>query len=212
MTQKGQIQILIGILILVIVAGGAYFLGKSNVKPSTPVVSQTSQPTPSLTPDASPAPTGARETANWKTYTDSANGFLFKYPNNWNQVEMATHQIAISPSIPQPFDPSKVFSLSGILITVTSDNDKILDSTQYVNQMVIPVNTYSKNAKITQKLSNIDGVIVEGITGAASGQPSGPSAYITKGTKIMRIDLDSTGIENARDVFDKILSTFKFTN
>ena len=40
-------------------------------------------PSPSSIPttDASGAPNGAVETANWKTYSDSS--FTFKYPNNW---------------------------------------------------------------------------------------------------------------------------------
>ncbi len=88
--QKGQtpVLILVGILIIIVVAGGAYFLGKSaNSKPSsTPVVtSQSPQPAliPQSTPDASPAPTGAGETTNWKIYTNSEYGFSFKYPSNW---------------------------------------------------------------------------------------------------------------------------------
>lgn len=77
MSQKGQIQILIGILILVIIAGGAYFLGKSSgPKPSTPITSQTPQPTPSPTPDP---------TANWKIYTGKY--VTFEYPPEWNPVE-----------------------------------------------------------------------------------------------------------------------------
>jgi hypothetical protein len=59
--QKGQLPIfiLVGILVIVAVAGGAYYLGRStSPKPSpTPVV--TSTPTPS--PDTSPTPNGARE-------------------------------------------------------------------------------------------------------------------------------------------------------
>ena len=78
--QKGfaPILILVGILVIVAVAGGAYFLGK-----------QTTIHQFSLTSDASPAPTGAGnnpvpngtgETANWKTYTNSEYKFSFRYP------------------------------------------------------------------------------------------------------------------------------------
>ena len=77
--QKGQtgIFILVGILIIAVLVGGAYYLGKSvSLKPSpAPVV--TSQITP--TPDVSPAPTGEGETANWKTYTNTTYNFQIKY-------------------------------------------------------------------------------------------------------------------------------------
>ncbi|MBI4035555.1 hypothetical protein HY383_01275 [Candidatus Daviesbacteria bacterium] len=73
--QKGfaSVLVLIGILVLTAVAGGAYYLGKSQVtkpQPQNPVVV-------SPTPD---------ETANWKTYT-SQYGYSFKYPESWGATE-----------------------------------------------------------------------------------------------------------------------------
>ena len=67
----GAIYILVGVLILGLVAGGAYYFGKSSTPKSspTPIVSQT--PSPSSTPD---------ETANWKTYTNNNLGYSLKLP------------------------------------------------------------------------------------------------------------------------------------
>lgn len=75
--QKGQglIFVIVGILAAIVIAGGAYYLGRStSPKPSaTPtVVSQTPQPTPSTTPD---------KTDNWKTYTNNMFGYQIKYPS-----------------------------------------------------------------------------------------------------------------------------------
>jgi len=83
--QKGQILIWIIVGALVIaVAGGAYYLGRSTSpkpSPAPTVTSQTPQPTSSPSPsDASPAPTGAGETANWKTYTNTTFNYSIKYP------------------------------------------------------------------------------------------------------------------------------------
>lgn len=77
--QKGQILIWIIVGAMVIaVAGGAYYLGRStSPKPSatTTVTSQTPQPTPtsSSIPD---------ETTNWKTYANEKFKISFKYPSN----------------------------------------------------------------------------------------------------------------------------------
>lgn len=78
--QKGQILIwmVVGVLVIAI-AGGIYYLGRSNStkQSATPtVVSQTPQPTPSPTPD---------ETANWKIYTNTNGSVSYKiqYPDDW---------------------------------------------------------------------------------------------------------------------------------
>lgn len=83
--QKGQslILVLIGILVMVAVAGGAYYLGRQTTpKPSpVPVISQTPQPSPSP----------VDETINWKTYTNQKFGFNFNYPKDSNlELEVDT--------------------------------------------------------------------------------------------------------------------------
>ena len=77
--QAGSAPILIVLILAAI--GGAYYLGtkKPSVVPTQVVTSQTPQPTPA----ASPAPTGAGETATWKTYTNTVHKFSIKYPNTF---------------------------------------------------------------------------------------------------------------------------------
>ncbi len=82
--QKGfaPILILVGILVIIGVAGGAYYFGKSQVSksqlPNPVVASQTPQPT------TAPQPSSASdETANWKTYTNDYWKFQFQYPPTW---------------------------------------------------------------------------------------------------------------------------------
>lgn len=74
--QKGSIQlIVIGIVVLVIVAAGAFYLGKQVSTPKPQSQTSTTQPTISQ-PSPSPTPD---ETANWKTYTNQGLGFTIKY-------------------------------------------------------------------------------------------------------------------------------------
>ncbi len=83
MKQRGfsAILILVGVLIMAAVAGGAYYFGRqtvSNPQPQNPVVvSQTPQPT--SVSQATPIPS-PDQTTNWKTYTNTKYGYSFKYP------------------------------------------------------------------------------------------------------------------------------------
>lgn len=80
---------LLGVLVLlIVVGGGAYYLGKTSNKPTetnehSSTVNQ--QPLSTTSPNtqtmSKPIPS-ADETANWKTYSDNKYGFSFKYPQN----------------------------------------------------------------------------------------------------------------------------------
>lgn len=98
--QKGfaPILILVGILVIVGIAGGAYYFGKSAApKPQNPVVSQISQPTSvtSSIPANSPVPTSVGEAANWKTYKSDNYGYSFRYPSSfWITSVTTSRQIS----------------------------------------------------------------------------------------------------------------------
>lgn len=70
--QRGFFEILVlALVIIAAVAGGAYYFGTQ--KGSIPFVSKSS-PTPS--PSADP-------TSNWKTYTNTKFNYSLKYPTDW---------------------------------------------------------------------------------------------------------------------------------
>ena len=78
--QRGfsSVYILVGILVIAAIAGGAYFLGRSNQSKPGQIVSQP-QPTlqPTSIPQPSPPPT---DTKDWKIYTNVTYGYEIKYP------------------------------------------------------------------------------------------------------------------------------------
>lgn len=88
------VYVLVGILLVAAIAGGAYFLGRSGKVEPVKMVSQsqpTAQPVSAL--QASPS---ADETANWKTYTNNKMGFEIKHPDNYMVSEESDNKVLIA--------------------------------------------------------------------------------------------------------------------
>lgn len=86
----GTVYILLGILVLGLVAGGAYYLGKSNTTPQLPT------PAPFYPPPSSTPPTPPDKNlpvlnktpdkiTDWKIYRDNSFKFSINYPNDWEE-------------------------------------------------------------------------------------------------------------------------------
>lgn len=87
MRQKGFAVplIILGAVVLIVAAAGAFYLGKIVNSPIdiVPVITSTLTPTPSVTPGMNPVSTISGETANWKTYHNSKLGIEFIYPPDY---------------------------------------------------------------------------------------------------------------------------------
>ncbi len=80
--QKGNIALLV-IILVAVVAGYWFTINYSNKRTeTTPVASQTN-PTPKPVESTSSA-----DMANWKTYTNTKIGFQIQYPSNWEYSEV----------------------------------------------------------------------------------------------------------------------------
>lgn len=81
--QKGFVQfIVLGVVILAIVAAGAFYLGKQISK--QPVSSQPGKQNQVVTSQSTPSSTSVvDETANWKTYTNTKFGIKFEHPTEY---------------------------------------------------------------------------------------------------------------------------------
>lgn len=203
--EKGQtvLWIMVGVLIIAGIAGGAYYLGKSTTPKSSPapVVTspaatqrgeQTSQSSPIK--DASPAPTGAGETANWKTYTDNIDNFTVRYPQSWT-VNRFRNQIIFA-TTDQPG--------GRIELTINNENDISIEPFKKLQNTAN--NTISVKEIVINSLSVSEVHHISCITNNDC-----ITVVLKSGGKIFAF---SPWIESERysdlDIIYKILSTFKF--
>lgn len=142
--QKGQatVLILVGILVIIVVAGRAYYLGRLATPKSQPQnpVAQTPQPTitaqPTLTPD---------ETGNWKIYTNAQLGYSVKIPNYYTV--------------------SKPNSSETIGVTFSDSNKNSFRIQTYTGEYL---NSYYKSAHawwVEKYQKNITNVTIDGVPG-----------------------------------------------
>lgn len=220
MNQKGfsPLIIILGIILVIGIASGAYYFGKTQVpKPQSqnPVItSQIPQTTP--TPSPSPAPSGAGETANWKTYTN--NYFTFKYPTDWS---IYTYNKQGDPSVPVVRVACIICGDSSIIgfsvYDLSNDpwwNRVKFTSDQYVNHT--ERDPY-KNVSDYQSMK-VDGndatealILPKGGNGISTVEffvPHGDKGYVL----VYELQSPGNGRITSLKVFNPdILSTFKFT-
>lgn len=201
-------------LLIFLIAGGAYFLGKQTTTKSSsaPVVtSQTPQPT------ASPNPID--ETASWKMYASYNNKFSFKYPpeftiyKNHSQEDDPDQIISIMTDKPHPGAPD--FPTPGTLFRILhlfkgfSNPENFLTSRSNLDRVVSRNDpTIGNSPAIKYQLEVID-----------IGDPQTGISFFPVGTKYSDtfIKLDDGYIylehidEKNPEIYQKILSTFKFT-
>jgi hypothetical protein len=194
--------ILIGIFLLLFVAGGAYYLGKSGFSVPTPtsLPSGGSNP-PVLSPTTDP-------TAGWKIYTNKKMGFEFKYPNFYSDVTSKgfpglglRQNLNYIAQFENHGDNSSFFILSD-LSPFSLDNLKEFAPTG--SELIPPV---------TKQIGNLTFYYY----GPGGGGVRYPDQYfINLNNTILEFsfngpyDNDKTPSESAKELELNILSTFKF--
>lgn len=214
MKQKGfsVILILVGIFIISgVIISGAYYLGTLKSKPQNPMVtSQTPQPTPD-------------ETANWKTYISTWGNFKFKYPNEWRIVE--EREESYSMTLDNQKDQTSIESVS---ISISTGIYNITEE-EFTN----PQSWYWLNRTGAAKASPIKATPLE--IGGKKAMKWDPEHYdptlknyprrVSTNYEIWLGGSNKRGMSisliyaeanpksrEVLNIFDKILSTFKFTD
>lgn len=183
MNQKGfaPIIVILGIVLLLGVAGGAYYFGTR--KAITPIDPRACTQEAKICPDGtsvgrtgptcefSPCPTVApanttAETADWKTYTNTKYNYSIKYPADYSAAETS---------------PDYVRIFQGF-------NDPKLPETETYLSIQIDTSSF-KDSKITYKIT-----------------PDGKTLRITS----VIMSTEDNDKQKVQSIFDQILSTFKF--
>ena len=225
--QKGFIPvlILIGILVLVGIAGGAYYLGSSG-KPQqtvshpqpTPQPTSVSQPSPT---DASPAPNGAGETTNWKTYKEDNYKFLVRYPETWIITSYDYKKFPVASSDQQQLIVSFANKISeGITL---GDKERIEINIAYVKPKVsfnefLDQRKNEAEASVPKPVEIIDSETVVSEISARQiiykyKDLTTTFVYIPKDGSVYLISnavINEGKVAEANKLFNQILSTFRF--
>lgn len=205
--QKGfaPILILVGILVIIGIAGGAYYLGKSQnsqPKSQSQVVSQT--PTPS--PNANLVPNASAETANWKTYINDTYAFQIKYPEKFNLNENIRKENFYDNLVSISYQNTKIISIRAIYDIDIYENTKtqdvaireVVDSGFKYNITTALISGYNSTITILEKSQPLDNLSLKFHTIATIAHPK----------KNLFIEISSS---LNKEELDQILSTFKFT-
>lgn len=196
--QKGQMQvlILIGIIILVSVAGGVYYLGRINNPAPVP------QPTPQQAVKSTPTPSASESTssadmANWKTFT--LENITFKYPPDWKDPEYIKTESEQSAEIKNQGRTQRIIVLSGVNKGYTEQ-----ELYEFINTLV---------AGGAEKLI-LDGSEAAKDKVTYQGTKT-TTVYVTSKDKTSQYSISLNVLESYSDqeidkILNQILSTFKF--
>lgn len=214
--SKKPLIIAVGIILVLLVVAGWYLLSK---KPDTKISS-----TPKSSISTSPkSKVNADETANWKTYTDSQNDFLLKYPSAWTQRtnlaitgmgQLDKHELATFID-QKPFGYGITIGLYNEYLNLSADDfvknyfyEKPQDDfDRKFNERVLQSYSIKTATKNDVTMSIINGL--ENISGrfgqAVWIQNKKDAIFILSNSSVNKPDEDEK-------TFNQILSTFKFTD
>lgn len=165
-----------------------------------------SSPTPTTTPDP---------TLDWKTYADTKLGYSLKYPDTIFKYTNFSSGFFIATSAPQGGNDPKFLGQNDFWINITTlSAANIASIDQYLslpNQQIFPSN--SPKTPIT--IGGVNGYLIDFKQPVAAGNVSEQTelAIVIENGQIFSISISSWNpevLQNNKQLFSQILSTFKF--
>lgn len=209
--SKPLIILLIALFLFAIFYAGTYFKLNQTL---TNIISPP-KPTPTIT--STPSPTQAIDpTANWKTYTNTKEGFSLSYP--LNTIEGSRD--------PDPFPVARQFQFSKlrgrggggpltvgwlIIVSEIQPNPNNLTLREWGKEKEI---IYSKGNTIDPKYISITDTTLGGLptlSWKSAGGDGNIKYYLVKRTNGITLVVTNVDL-GYQQIVDQILSTFKFTN
>lgn len=201
------------VIVLAIVAllGGVYYVTQNNKKTDTPVTTTTTTPTTTTTtPAVTTTPTTTTTTttttpdptADWKTYTNTKNGYSFKYPGDYTLQDINDPAIEV-------YSPDRMKEIDKLNKTATGDRGGVPPSLA-IYPVSKSVSEYTKDSAYSNKgQTTIDGITFkQGVYDGLGKQ----MMFIgdVRGQTYIIYAMEEDYNKNL-DLYKNILSTFKFT-
>ena len=194
--MTNTMKTLLVILALVIVGGGGWYYYENYYKKPTPtptVTPSTKEPTTTTTKD---------ETADWKTYTNEKYGYSLKYPKDWEYKENMHEGYEKGAIVGFRKPPTKDEGFYDIVIRV-ADAGNTLTIDEWLARNAKPSIVTSP----THKTIGVDKL--PGVEFIESNMDEHKAVYLAHNKLVMSFTIakDSKYLS----IFNKMLSTFKFT-
>ncbi|KKT75484.1 MAG: hypothetical protein UX31_C0042G0002 [Candidatus Nomurabacteria bacterium GW2011_GWA1_46_11] len=200
MTRRGFAApfVLIGVLVLLVAVGGAYYLGKSSPSPTLP------QPATST-----PAPLVVDPTANWKMYTNTKYGYGIKYPPRW--VLMGPDQEAKTSNFTSIRESAKTYPLHDIAIqSYGPSTDKDIEQ---FKQLTVSWVWKDKPSQKSILVNGVEAWVKEGLMNFSDGKLYWRKYILVQGkNNLIEVSWWDSSDRSQETTFNQILSTFKFTD
>ncbi len=203
---KVSIAAIIGILIFLLLAGGAA-ASFTVLKPQIMKLVAKSSPTPAPIVTITPTPD---PTADWKTYTDQKLNFSLKYPSEVS-IKRTLDEGGVEFGIGKSADPNYVgFDILSVYFRTTAGNDP-----ETVFRTTECPSLQGKTCQEKTEAVKINNAV--GIKTLGPNYPSGDNYYLTNESKtfpVIRLTYSKSNNTPKQDIkiFEQVLSTFKFTD
>ncbi|MCL5411727.1 MAG: hypothetical protein M1150_03235 [Patescibacteria group bacterium] len=189
----------------------AFFIGATY---QASIATKSTDSTVVSTPKTSTSSATTSATANWKTYSNSTLGFTLKYPNSWSVADNLNGSVSIESADFRQDDKNKLEeqATSGAKIFISTSSVSTLP-TRSVGQVIKGSDTVTDKEVLSVKSITVDGKSGIEWDFQEKGNPAftGTIAKVLNNAKTYEIEIIYSS-KTSKDIFDQILSTFKFTD